>query len=145
MGKILKMSGEPRAQVASTASVMEAVQAMAEHRTGAAAIVDGGKLKGLFTERDLMMRVVAKGLDPAKTPVSKVGTFELITVDRKTNPSAALRLMVEKHIRHLPIIDEKGALLGVLSMRKILQARVDELTTQLESLEAYMGADGPGG
>jgi CBS domain-containing protein len=92
-----------------------------------------------------MLRVVMKKLDPAKTPVREVCTTDLITVNRKTNPSQALRIMVEKHIRHLPILDEGGALLGVLSVRKLLQARIEELTQQLESLEAYMGADGPGG
>ena len=142
---ILKMSGATQAQVPPTATVLEAVEAMSKGRTGASVIVEHGKLKGMFTERDLMLRVVLKGLDPAKTPVREVATTTLITAERKTTAAQALRTMVEKHIRHLPILDEHGTLLGVLSVRKLLQARIEELTQQLDSLEAYMGVDGPGG
>jgi CBS domain-containing protein len=145
MGHVLKMASVPPTQVESDASVFEAVEAMARNRVGAIAVVDGGRLRGVFTERDLMLRVVAKRLDPESTPVGEVCTTKLITARPTMNGSEALRTMIERHIRHLPIVDERGLLVGMLSIRNLLQTRVEELTSQLQSLEAYLGADGCGG
>ena len=62
-----------------------------------------------------------------------------------TGPGEALATMVERHFRHLPIVDNNGKLLGMLSIRNLLQSRIDELTQQLDSLEQYVSNDGPGG
>ena len=94
--------------VASTATVFEAVEAMSKNRTGACVIIDDGRLKGLFTERDVMNKVVSKQLDPAKVKVIEVATTKLITATAEMPEAQALRTMIEKHIRHLPIVDDKG-------------------------------------
>ncbi len=108
-------------------------------------MMDGSELIGIFSERDLMFRVVGAGLDPEKTAVRQVMTEDLETVSTETDSSDALSLMVSKHIRHLPVVDDDGNLAGLLSIRNLLQYHVEELVDQLNSLEAYYAADGPGG
>ena len=108
-------------------------------------MMDGAALVGIFSERDLMLRIVRVGLDPKKTTVGQVMTEDLETVTSDTDSSDALSLMVSKHIRHLPVVGEDGDLAGLLSIRNLLQYHVDELVDQLNSLEAYYAADGPGG
>jgi CBS domain-containing protein len=142
IGKI--RTGTPTT-VTSTTTVLEAVEAMSKNRTGACVIIDDGRLKGLFTERDVMVKVVLKSLDPAKVKVIDVATTKLITATPAMPEAQALRTMVEKHIRHLPIVDDNGAFVGMLSLRKLLQHRVDELSVQLESLHAFISADALGG
>lgn len=142
IGEILK--GSPTV-VTPTTTVLEAVEAMTKNRTGACVVVDAGDLKGLFTERDVMSKVVLKRLDPATTKVYDVCTHDLITATPKTPEHQALRTMVDRHIRHLPVLDEGGKLVGMLSLRKLLQHRAEELSAQLESLHAFIAADALGG
>lgn len=142
IGEIL--SGSPTV-VTSTMTVLEAVEAMSKNRTGACVVVDGGELKGLFTERDVMNKVVLGRLDPATTRIGQVCTVDLITATPETPEHRALRTMVDRHIRHLPVVDDEGKLVGMLSLRKLLQHRVEELSVQLESLHAYISADALGG
>jgi len=142
IGKI--RTGQPTI-VSSTNTVLEAVEAMSKNRTGACLVIDDGRLKGLFTERDVMVKVVSKRLDPATVKVIEVATTKLITATVDMPEAQALRTMIEKHIRHLPIVDDKGGFVGMLSLRKLLQHRVDELSVQLESLHAYITDDALGG
>jgi CBS domain-containing protein len=142
IGKIL--SGSPTV-VTSATTVLQAVEAMSKNRTGACVVVDSGQLKGLFTERDVMSKVVLKRLDPEKALIGEVCTTALITATPETAEHTALRTMIDRHIRHLPVVDENGALVGMLSLRKLLQHRVDELSLQLESLHAFIAADALGG
>lgn len=145
MGVIREIVSASPAVVSSSATVFEAVQAMTERRTGACVVIDDGKLRGLFTERDVMTKVVLKQLDPGKTRVGDVCTHQLITATPDMHEAKALRTMIEKHIRHLPVVDENGGFLGMLSLRKLLQHRVDELSLQLDSLHAFLAADALGG
>jgi CBS domain-containing protein len=131
--------------VSSTATVLEAVEVMSKNRTGACVVMDAGELKGLFTERDVMSKVVLKKLDPATAKIGEVCIIHLITAKPDTPEHQALRTMIDRHIRHLPVIDGDGKLVGMLSLRKLLQHRVDELSTQLESLHAFISADALGG
>ena len=145
MGAIGEIQTSAPTVVTSTTTVLEAVQAMAKNRTGACVVVDDGELKGLFTERDVMVKVVLGQLDPAKVPIGQVCTTALITATPATPEHQALRTLIDRHIRHLPIVDAKGKLIGMLSLRKLLQHRVDELSVQLESLHAYITDDALGG
>jgi CBS domain-containing protein len=100
---------------------------------------------GIFTERDVLRKVALSGRDPEKTPVCELMTtpVELATLD--TGLGEAMSTMVERHYRHLPVVDDDARLLGIVSIRHILQARIDDLTQELDSLEQYVCNDGPGG
>lgn len=100
--------------------VRAAAQRMSEKNIGAVAVVDAGKLAGVFSERDIMARVVAKGLDPDDTPVGMVMSKELVVADPKDRVDAALKKMHSIGSRHLPIVDQ-GKLVGMISIRDLLE------------------------
>jgi CBS domain-containing protein len=118
---------------------------MDQESIGAVGITQDDVLVGIFSERDLMLRVVCKKLDPETTQVRDVMTSPVEAISRDFAADDALKLMLEKHIRHLPIVDRDGRLAGMISMRSLLHDKVQELTNQLDSLEAYFTADGFGG
>ena len=142
---LLKLADAPPTNVPSTANVARAVQIMIAARVGAVAVIDDGALVGIFTERDLMRSVVGAHRDPDATTVGEVMVSDPISVQPGTRRSVALELMLTRHIRHLPIVDEAGKPLGMLSIRNLLAHQVERLREGLDSLEQYIAADGPGG
>jgi len=106
--------------VPSTVTVFEAVQEMNRRKVGAVLIVDGDKLAGIFTERDVLIRVVAADRDPKQTPVSHVMTRDPITITSSTTVEEVMDMHSGKHFRHLPVVDN-GRLSGIISVRDILR------------------------
>lgn len=139
----LASGATPSVQVSST--VMDAVHMMRESGTGALSVLEGERLVGIFSERDLMLRVVDVGKRPAETIIADVFTADLQTVSRDTNCSEALKLMLSHRIRHLPVVDKDGSLVGLVSIRRLVQHEVENLVDSLRSVIAYFSADGPGG
>jgi len=131
--------------VPATATVMDAIRTMAGAKVGSVVVVDGGRLEGIFSERDVMLRVVLERRDSERTQVREVMTSPVQTISRGATGDDALKVMFQEHIRHLPIIDDKGNVLGIVSMRNLLEEKVRELNQQLDSLESYITADGIGG
>ena len=145
---LLKMAHVPSAAVEPGAAVLDAVAVMARERVGAVAVVEKvgkGQLLGIFTERDLMLRVVAQDRNPRETLVRDVMTSPVATAFDKTTAAEALTLMLDRHLRHLPIVSNDGRLLGMLSIRDLLEDKVEALTRELNSLDQYLLNDGPGG
>jgi CBS domain-containing protein len=105
--------------------VREAARAMTEHQIGAVPVVDEGRLVGIFTERDVMGRVVAAGLDPEQTAVSAVMSTELVVADLDEGYETCLGRMRRARVRHLLVLDA-GHLAGIVSLRDLLAADVDE-------------------
>ena len=137
--------GKPAVKVGPDASVLDAIQAMREATVGAVLVEDEGKVTGVFTERDLLLRVVLGDKTPASTPVVDVMTSPVLTISKETRPDDALKLMWEKHIRHLPVVDSEGRVEAMVSIRHLLHDKVEHLTQELDSLEAFITADGIGG
>jgi len=142
---LLKIAQVPPPVVGPGASVLEAVEVMAERGVGAVSVVEEGTLRGVFTERDVMLRVVLKERDPKTTKVEDVMTSPAQTIHEDTSEEDALVHMLERHVRHLPIVAEDGGLKAMLSIRNVLEHRVDELARELHSLDQYLSNDGPGG
>lgn len=101
-------------------NVRSAAQTMAERNIGAVAVVESGRLAGIFSERDIMSRVVARGLDPDGTPVGVVMSKELVVAEPKEDVDSALRKMHAIRARHLPIVED-GKLVGMISLRDLLE------------------------
>jgi CBS domain-containing protein len=121
------------AAVPLTATVAEAVQAMLDRHMGAAAVVDeNGVVAGIFTERDVLSKVALSGRDPNALAVREVMTTPVIMATRQTGIAEALQTMIELRHRHLPVVEEDGRLIGILSIRHVLERKVDELTRQLQ-------------
>ena len=113
-------------------TVLAAVRRMAEYRVGAILVVDGGTLAGIFSERDALARVMAEGLDPAATPVGEVSTPEPMVV-RLSSPARECADLVKEHgVRHVPVVDEHGRPVGIVSSRDFLAYVVDELEGLIE-------------
>ena len=143
--KVIKLAQVPPPSVKVDATVLSAAMSMRNARIGAAAVLEGDQLVGIFSERDVMLRVVVPRLDPEATTVREVMTTAVQTVGEEAEAGEALELMVARHIRHLPVVNSENRVTGLLSVRNLLQHHIDELADQLNSLEAYFSADGPGG
>lgn len=143
--KVIKLAQVPPPSVKVDATVLSAAMSMRNARIGAAAVLEGDKLVGIFSERDVMVRVVVPRLDPEATTVREVMTTAVQTVGEEAEAGEALEVMVSRHIRHLPVVNSENRVTGLLSVRNLLQHHIDELADQLNSLEAYFSADGPGG
>ena len=143
--KVIKLAQVPPPSVGVDSTVLSAAMSMRNARIGAAAVLEGDKLVGIFSERDVMVRVVVPRLDPEATTVREVMTTAVQTVGEEAEAGEALEVMVSRHIRHLPVVNSENRVTGLLSVRNLLQHHIDELADQLNSLEAYFSADGPGG
>ena len=118
-------------------SVLETAKLMAEHRIGAVPVVDAHRLVGIFSERDILTRIVAADRNPATTAVGEVMSSELIVAESNENYEVCLSRMRQSHVRHL-IVLEKGALYGIASMRDVLAADIDEKSEAITLLNAYV-------
>jgi CBS domain-containing protein len=142
---LLRIAQIPPPVVEPNVSVTDAVTVMARHRVGAVVVVEKSKLVGIFTERDLMLRVVQERRDPSSIQVRDVMTSDVMTMTEASTHDDASKLMLLEHLRHLPILDDDGKVLGLLSMRALLEERLEDLSREVSSLEQYMANDGPGG
>jgi CBS domain-containing protein len=143
---LLELCDPEAAAVTLEATAADAIQTMLDRHVGAVGIVDSDRrVAGIFTERDVLRKLALSGRNPATIPVRSVMTTPVEMATLATTPGEALATMVERHYRHLPVADSNGRLLGILSIRNLLQSRIDDLTQQLDSLEQYVSADGPGG
>ena len=142
---LLKIADVPPAEIDVGATVLDAVKAMAKLKVGAVAVLEKGELKGIFTERDLMLRVVQQERSPRETKVREVMTSPVSTTHDKTPAVEAMELMLERHLRHLPVVGDNGQLQGMLSIRGLLQDQVEDLHRELNSIDQYLLNDGPGG
>jgi len=106
--------------VSVNATVHDAVQQMIDAKIGSVLVVDGGALVGIFTERDVLVRVVGVNRDPMTTPVSFVMTQNPVSIDSSTTVQEVVNLHSGKEFRHLPVVDN-GQLVGMVSMRDIVR------------------------
>ncbi len=142
---LLKIASVPAAMVSRTSTVFDAVKLMNDQRVGAVAVVNDDTLAGIFTERDLMIRVVLEGKDSKTTQIGDVMTAKCVSAPKNMSMGEALQVMTEKHFRHLPVVDDDNKVLGLLSIRNLLHQRVDKLSQELDSVVAFFTADGIGG
>jgi CBS domain-containing protein len=142
---ILKICRRPPICVSPTTTVRTAIGVMADAGVGAVVVVEGGTLVGIFTERDLMLKVSHPGADPDRLLVQDVMESDVRTVGPDVSHSRAASVMLTHHCRHLPVVKAGGEVLGMLSIRHLYREQLRRLRGQMDSLEAYVTADGPGG
>ena len=140
MSRIHDLVGEQdtyRADVNQT--VLEVAQAMVDRNIGAVPVLREGDLVGIFSERDLMKRVVVQGLDPQATRVEEVMTIDPLTVSPEESVETCMGLMRRHGFRHLLICDEK-ILKGIVSLRDIMLHDLDEKDHEVRMMRAYIQA-----
>jgi CBS domain-containing protein len=121
IGEIIE--GHPLFHVPSTSTVRDAARTMSDRNIGAIAVLDSGKLVGIFSERDVLTRIVAEGRNPDDTLVDSVMTKDIIVAAPGDDINEALQKMNECNCRHLPVV-QGGNLVGMISIRDLL--RVDD-------------------
>ncbi|HWN80721.1 MAG TPA: CBS domain-containing protein [Candidatus Udaeobacter sp.] len=123
--------------VPPTVTVLEAARTMCDRRIGAIMVCDGSHPVGVFSERDLMERVVVRGKDPARVPVSEVMTRDIVTASPNDSPVECMRKMQEHGCRHLPVV-EGGQVIAMLSLRDLLRIEIDEKNEEIRWMNAYI-------
>jgi CBS domain-containing protein len=118
-------------------TILEVVRYMSEHKVGAVPVLEGDRLVGIFSERDLMVRCVAGRLDPVKTKVEDVMTKSVILMEAEDSYEECLQIMKQESIRHIPVRDG-NKLIGVVSMRDLMQTHVEEKEQNIEILHSYI-------
>jgi len=131
---LLEWCDEGPATVSVLATVEDAILMMMDKDVGAVAVIDEhGIVAGMFTERDILARFALSGRDPKTTPVRELMSPMVEMATGETTAAEAFKVMLERHYRHLPVVDDHGKVLGILSIRNILEARIDDLLAELES------------
>ncbi|HEU4698580.1 MAG TPA: CBS domain-containing protein [Gemmatimonadales bacterium] len=134
---LLLHKGGELASIAPTASALAAAQQMNDRRIGSLLVLEGDTLAGIFTERDILRRVVAAGRDPAATPVREVMTSPVLTCVPETSLDECAAIMTTHRIRHLPVAGGQG-LQGMVSIGDVLAFQVREHEATIQYMNSYM-------
>jgi CBS domain-containing protein len=118
-------------------TVYDALLQMAEHDVGALIVLRGEQLVGIFSERDYARKIILDGKTSKLTPISAVMTHDVICVDPDRTADECMALMTEKHVRHLPIIENK-AVVGLISIGDVVREMISDQKHTIEQLEQYI-------
>jgi CBS domain-containing protein len=118
-------------------SVLEAIKVLAAEDIGAAVVMSGSRLSGMFSERDYTRKVILKGRSSDATRVEEIMTPNVVCVSPRTKTRECMALMTEKNIRHLPVLDE-GRVIGMISIRDIVSDIIADQDFTIEQLEHYI-------
>ena len=118
-------------------TVFEAIQMLGQKNVGALLVMDGEKLVGLFSERDYTRKVVVKGKRSRETKVSEVMSTDLKLIHLQEGVEACLRLMTDKRIRHLPVVDG-DKVIGIISIGDLVKRVIDSQSAAIAQLESYI-------
>ena len=124
--------------IGPNAMVRDAIQLMAEKNVGALPVVDNGTLVGIVSERDYTRKVILKGRSSKETPVSDIMTAQLLTVTPSDSVTECMRIMTEKRVRHLPVLEGTN-LVGILSIGDVVNWFITAQTATIDDLERYIG------
>jgi CBS domain-containing protein len=128
--------------IGPNAMVIDAIQLMDEKNVGALPVVENGTLVGIVSERDYTRKVILKGRSSKETPVSDIMTQQLLTVNPSDSVTECMRIMTEKRVRHLPVL-EGNNLVGILSIGDVVNWFISAQTATIDTLERYVTGDYP--
>lgn len=133
------LARKPRAlySIGPDEPVLEAIRTMADHGIGAVLVIRDGVIAGIVSERDYARKVVLLGRSSSETPVWQIMSSPVVTVTPQQTLDDCMRLMTERRIRHLPVV-EAGRPIGMLSIGDCVKAVIDEQRRTIEQLEAYI-------
>jgi CBS domain-containing protein len=143
LSDLLRHKGSRVSYVAPESTVQDAVRQMNRERVGALLVMVGDTIVGIFTERDLLSRVVAEDRSPAQTLVGDVMTTEIVAVKPTRTVGEAMQIVSEKRVRHLPVVED-GRLLGIISSGDLTRWTVAEKEGLIHSLMDYIQGTYPG-
>lgn len=139
IASILDRKGREVTTVAPDATVTEAARTLSEHGIGALVCSDDGeRVGGIISERDIVRRVAAEGPAALDRRVREVMTSEVTTCALSATVDEVMTTMTEGRMRHLPVVDEEGLLVGLVSIGDVVKSHIDDLEVQAESLQEYV-------
>ena len=142
VGWILAHKGSAVWSIAPNAMVYDAIQQMADKNVGALPVVENGKLVGIISERDYTRKVILKGKSSKDTPVRDIMTQELMTAHSTDSVSECMRVMTDKRVRHLPVM-EGSKMIGIVSIGDLVRRIISAQTATIDNLEKYITGDYP--
>jgi CBS domain-containing protein len=143
--ELLNMLKGPLITAPLETTVSDAVALMVENKVGAVVVVDRfNRVAGIFTESDNLNRVTYLRKDPARTLISEVMTHPVDTVSGDMEIESVISQMIQRRYRHLPVVDMDGRIKGIVSLRYLLLRMLSKKEANLQMLEAYVTAGGPG-
>jgi CBS domain-containing protein len=134
---VLERKGHATHSVDPDTTVLDALRKMAEHEVGALLVMKADKVLGVLSERDYARKVALLGRASSDTRVSQIMSSPAVTVTPEDTIDACMRLVTDKRIRHLPVLD-KGRVVGVLSIGDLVKSVLGEQRETIEQLEAYI-------
>ena len=137
VAELLKAKQPRVVSVRPEQSVLDAIKVLASENIGAAIVMSGDRLAGIFSERDYTRKVILKGRSSDTTRVEEIMTANVVCVNPRTKTRECMALMTEKAIRHLPVLDE-GRVIGMVSIRDIVSDIIADQDFTIEQLEHYI-------
>ena len=134
---VISDKGSAVETIAANSSVGDAVRLLGEKRIGALPVVESGRIVGIFSERDVIYCLREHGADVLDWPVERVMSSPAITTDPSTDVIAALAVMTQRRIRHLPVV-EGGAIRGIVSIGDLVKHRMELIEAEAEAMRAYI-------
>lgn len=136
--QLIESKNKILASVSPEQSVLRALEVMAEYDVGALLVIDGKRLAGVFSERDYARKVILQGKASRHTKVSEVMTGKVFYVTQDSTIEDCMALMTEKHIRHLPILDNEKNVLGVVSIGDLVKETISQQKFIIGQMEKYI-------
>ncbi|AEA28689.1 CBS domain-containing protein [Pseudonocardia benzenivorans] len=136
---VLRNKGSAVATIGADASVGDVIAVLTTGNYGALPVMDGARLAGIVSERDVVRKLHELGPDLVRTPVADIMTADVVTCSPGDSALELSRVMTERRIRHLPVIAD-GELVGIVSIGDMVKARIDSLEVEREQLQSYIAS-----
>lgn len=137
IASVLQGKGTAIETIAGDATLFDAVRRLGEKRIGALPVVEGGRIAGIMSERDVIYCLRDHGAEVLDWPVSRVMSSPAITADSSTEVLAALALMTQRRIRHLPVVDG-GEIRGIVSIGDLVKHRMERIEAEADAMREYI-------
>lgn len=137
IGTLLHYKGPAVWTISADATVFEAIVLLAEKNIGAVPVMDGDRLVGIFSERDYARKIALEGKSSRVTPVRDIISTPVVTVTSQHTIEDAMRLMTDKHIRHLPVIDA-GKMAGLVSIGDMVNWIISAQSATIDQMQSYL-------
>ena len=137
---VLRAKGDSVATIAPTATVRDLLGLLAEQRIGAVVVTADDAIAGIVSEHDVVRRLADDGGALLDRQVAEIMTVDVVTCTKETSVEDLARTMTERRIRHVPVVDADGALVGIVSIGDVVKSRISELEGEHDDLVGYIGA-----
>ena len=138
VSQVLKEKGNQVWTTSPDTTVYQALKLMADKNIGALVVLDKGKMVGIFTERDYARKVILRGKSSMEMPIKEIMTHKVYCIPPTRTVEESMALMTAKRVRHLPVLDENEALIGVVSIGDVVKRVIDNQEFTIQQLDNYI-------